>query len=220
MVMDAYAPPYKGDVIMKRVFTAFLAIILFSTVGLSDVSASAKEKEQQIYTKGTFSLDEIPEGVTPLYFNSVEEADEYIANINSSILANNELQKLQKNELQNIDNETFDPLSAASMQTYSVLVSQYGDFPISPYEVKLNCNYTTSGDHSGYIMNVDPYTSYEYITLFHTWTENACDYVISTSGKDIYVYAEGTLTYYFVIQGIGDVHSWPVSLSGWVYAIR
>lgn len=207
---------------MKKLITLFLLVALVIITCFSNTTVYAKQQTHS-NTHNIIALEDIPENVTPLYFDSVQEAEEYLSSIDQSVIEHNnkvnkEFQKI-KNDLKPAVQNNTNTLMATTLSTYnySTIVDHYGTFPSSPYEINLHCNYGTSGPHSGSILYCSASTTFDHITLFFTWSESSCNYYIA--GKDIYCYANGNLTYYIIIKSIGNVYSWSINLSGYAHAI-
>lgn len=87
--------------------------------------------------------------------------------------------------------------------------------------LSLHITYTTSGDnYTGRITACGAYTSFTGITAGFGWDERTCYAQILSSGKDIYGYAAGDLTYNILIDGFIEIGREPITLSGTAYAVR
>lgn len=184
----------------KRLITLLMAVVL--SLSLS-VPCFASENNDIVFT--TIPLDQIPDHVIPLEFDSEEEARAYI------LAATN-----QENNSNSYENSSISPRATngtATVDTYSV-----GAFSGT---IALKVNYGTSGDnHTGYIKYVEAFTTYTGWTLGFEWKEARNGASITSSGKDVYAYSEGVLEWYIILEGIGKYYSQDISLSGYAYLIH
>ncbi|WP_349946142.1 hypothetical protein ABFV83_19075 [Lacrimispora sp. BS-2] len=58
------------------------------------------------------------------------------------------------------------------------------------------------------------YTPFAGFSLDFDWSENSIGATISSSGKDVHVYNDGTLDNYFSIDGLLKLNSKPIRMSG------
>lgn len=91
-----------------------------------------------------------------------------------------------------------------------------------PVSLSLWCNYTTSGNHSGTILqhSVGVAYSYDPSTYFNVTVSPTCSGTITSSGKDIVCSATVTVTYSYYENKIIHTQTYVKYLSGIVAAIR
>lgn len=205
---------------MKKKILSVLLVSILSVLLISPAATLAKSNVG--FTKKSISLDQLPDGAVPIFFDSQEEADAFIQKLDNNIQRNNKYAEsfIKSNNL----DFSKAPVSAVSIAaatgySYNALAGQYNDsFPSSPYCIKLWCNYTTSGDHSGTILSASCYTTVEGIIWPNKWEQSTA--YANIGYKDISCYALGTMTFYIFVGGIGDIYSWNVTITGSVAAIR
>lgn len=87
--------------------------------------------------------------------------------------------------------------------------------------IALHITYTTSGDnYTGKVTSCGAYTGFSGFTLGFGWDERTCYAQILSSGKDVYGYAAGELTYNLLIDGFIELGREAITLSGTAYAAR
>ncbi len=87
--------------------------------------------------------------------------------------------------------------------------------------INLGVIFTTSGDHNtGTITHHKAYTTFTGFTLGFGWDESVCSSQITSSGKDIYAVANGTLTYNLLVDGFIELGREPVHLEGYCWTVR
>ncbi|MDR1550383.1 MAG: hypothetical protein LBT06_17605 [Hungatella sp.] len=64
------------------------------------------------------------------------------------------------------------------------------------------------------LTSFDLYEAFTDFTLDLYWSENSIGATISSSGKDVHVYTDGTLDYYLLIDGLIKLNSRPICMSG------
>jgi len=64
------------------------------------------------------------------------------------------------------------------------------------------------------LTSFDLYKPFTGFTLDFDWSENSIGTTISSSGKDVHVYTDGTFGYYLLIDGLIKLNSRPISMSG------
>ncbi len=67
---------------------------------------------------------------------------------------------------------------------------------------------------------MEPYTQFTGFTYGFEWKENNIGTTISSSGKDVHVYVDGTLSSYLLINGLIKLSTRDINLSGNVAVIR
>lgn len=98
----------------------------------------------------------------------------------------------------------------------------YVDEVQGPVSLSLWCNYTTSGNHSGTILQHHEGVAYSYDpnTYFNVTVTSNCSGTITSSGKDIVCTATVTVTYYYYENKVLHAQSYVEYLSGTAFAIR
>lgn len=104
--------------------------------------------------------------------------------------------------------------------------STHGDVEVASDDLgygtlHLRVTYTTSGNsNTGTITECDAYTQLSGFTLGYRWEEDYCDAYVTDTGKNIYAYANGTITLYLIISGVVDIYDIPYSIDGYAYVLR
>lgn len=184
-----------------RKYVSLLALVIL--VAFSTFPSYASEFIANDGTKVEVKVidrEDIPNGIIPQTFNTEEEAIFYLNNIYDNMVL---------------------------MQNSIVPYSTTGDALVATRQVgytgsiNLRVNYETTGNsNTGSISYVSPYTTFTGFNLGFGWTESDIGYRISNGGKDIYVYTNGTLDYYLLVDGLVKLYSKPVNLSGTVAVIH
>ncbi len=155
-------------------------------------------------TARTITIDELPEGFTPVYAKSQEEADKMAIELFSSLVHK-------------------EPLSVGTKSTIGTAVVDIyamGGLVDVAY-INLLVDYVTSGSgNTGVITSATPRTTLTGLTAGISWNEGYIGGYITSSGKDYYAYCNGILNYVIFWEGIGTVYSESVSLSGYAYIIH
>jgi hypothetical protein len=181
---------------MKRLTSVVLLLTVFCTgTAFAQGWDSITTDDLKVISK-----KEVPTNVNPVSFKSDEEAVAYINQVFS-----------------NVDTRSnFDVIARATNGNATVTTTK-----VSTSTISLKLRYSTSGNgNTGTITSLDPYTTFTGFTLGFDWTENTIGATISSSGKDVHVYTDGTLDYYLLIDGLIKLYSKPISMSGNVSVIR
>jgi len=181
---------------IKKITSLVLLLTFFCTgTALASGQDSVTTDDLKVISK-----KEIPSNVTPVSFKSDEEAVAYLNQVFNNI-------NVQTN---------FDILTRATNGNTTVATTK-----VSTGTISLKLRYTTSGNgNTGTITSLDPYTTFTGFTLGFGWTENSIGATITSSRKDVYVYTDGTIDYYLLIDGLLKLYSRPISMSGTVSVIR
>lgn len=150
---------------------------------------------------------------------------EYIEDVDGNITVISELPQFDTNE----EAELFvNNLKNGIKQSYNPVapLATRGDVQVASYNagdgyVRLCVRYTTSGNsNTGTITSHEAYSYFDGYTLFMTWNPTICYSEVTQSGKDIYAYVNGNLTYRVQVGGSIEVGNVPVTLSGYAYVIH
>jgi|GEM_PF-2020375 hypothetical protein len=170
---------------LKRTICLALGIMFLFGNSLSILAAPEYLEEQEIILED-ITHAQIPANVIPLEFDTEEEAIEFIKQNTLAIQNTDELMYF------------INPLSRVT--TAHVVVSTM-DFGIA--KLSLNASYTTSGNNkTGIITSISPYVAHSGFTLGVVWKEYNMGYTIANGGKDAYIYTNGCLEYYLLINGL------------------
>lgn len=87
--------------------------------------------------------------------------------------------------------------------------------------INLRVSYRTSGNNfTGRVIYHNEYTTYTGFTLGFDWDQRTSTSYVTSSGKDIYASASGTLNFYILVKGFIRFYSTPLTLSGYAWAIH
>ncbi len=202
----------------KNIKCLIMALTLLIASSVSNIAqADSVKKESIIVPEGTtieeVSLNEIPEGIVPLEFETVEEAQQYFDNFNNLVKE----EKIKNDKLKKqFNTENVNVLSVSATNDI-VEVASWGNIPITVY---LKANYGTTGSaHTGYISYISPFTTYSALP-FSSFQQTNIGYSISSNQKDAYIYASGIVSLYVVIEDIGNIYSQPIDLGRTCYLAR
>ena len=102
-----------------------------------------------------------------------------------------------------------------------VLVAKRYSGMFDRFYIELRLSYTTSGDgNTGTITRHDAYTTYGGVTAGISWDERMCTSEITSSGLDVYCHAAGVVSGSLLIDGLMELYSEPVTISGTAWVIR
>lgn len=188
---------------MKGTTKKILALSTIFVLAISNVSFGSVNQRVTVNDLKTISADEIPNGIIPKEFSSDEEAVKYLNKVYSSM-------SIESGEKISESRSTNGNVTVAT-QRLGVLGGS----------ISLKLRYGTSGDnHTGEVTYVDPYTTTSGITYSFEWREDNIGAEISSSGKDVYVYTDGVIIAYLLVDGLIKIDETPVSLSGYVPVIH
>jgi hypothetical protein len=186
---------------MTKMITKLTGIVLLITLFCT---GSVFASEQTSIIKNDLKIiskNELPSNVIPMKFNSDEEALAYL-----------------NKTFSNIDTQ-LNPIVCGSGGTKGN--ATVATKRISTNKIYLKLRYSTSGNaNTGRITSLDPYTQFTGFTLGFDWHQNSIGADIDSNGKDVYVYTEGSLEYYILVNSLLKFYSRPISLSGDVAVIR
>lgn len=212
---------------MKKFMSFFLAAIM--CVSLS-ITASAEETSQTASENSVLILPDCELGETLkvpvgnaeyiddgsgnllkisdlLSFDSQEAADDYIEQMRTSL----------ESTIQLNPSIEYNPLARSTQGSAVVAVKEV----IFNGKINLCVVYTTSGDsNTGTITHHNAYTTFTGFSYGFGWDESICSSQITSSGKDIYAYTAGVLTYNFLVDGFVELGREPVNLAGYCFAIH
>lgn len=192
-----------------------LASILLTGILLIGISmyAQASEITKSSFELEVISLDEIPDEITPLRFDTKGDAEEFLTELEKNVSLENKNYSDLRDRVAEMRKEESNS-TPSGISTYSTNYNMEVDvWSAYSCKVKLSARYgTTKSGKVGTVTYVSPYTTFTGITLFASWNESLCDYYLYPSEKDAYIFAEGTVTMYFIIEDIGNFIDLPVSL--------
>ena len=201
---------------MKKSISFILAVLIFVcssfVVSANTLGTNASEQKQLIDNINLIPISEndLPDGVIPMEFDSEEEAKLFILKIK------NELDKSERHS--SVEIPLINPLLRITQGTATV-AQQFISAGLAVISLKIN--YTTSGNNNtGRITSVSPYTDFTGFTLGFGWTQSDVGYQITPSEKDVYVWGNGVLDYYILIEGGIRIYSENRSLSGMAYLVH
>lgn len=212
---------------MKKIISLFLALITYASFSLSvfaeeSVSYISEDSVLVLPPCKTGSTLKVPVGNATyiddgsgnlikisdlLSFDSQEAANQYIEQMRTSL----------KSTIQLNPSIEFNPLARATQGSAIVAVKEV----IFNGKINLCVAYTTSGNsNTGTIIHHNAYTTFTGFSLGFGWDESTCVSQVTASGKDIYAYTAGVLTYNLLVDGFIEVGREPVNLAGYCYAIH
>lgn len=149
-------------------------------------------------------ISEIPADIGFIEFETAEEMQLYISNLESSLTS------LEPSDVY-LNINTKATHGSAVVQSLKKLKAT----------ISLCINYgTTLDSHRGKISYISPYTMLTGYTVGMRWEQSNVGFEISSSGKDAYVYGNGVLSYYLVLENVSSLVSYPINLGGTVYLVR
>lgn len=197
---------------MKK-FLALVTLSLFvftsmnTSVFAQEIDIREELQEEHSVEIQTITLDDVPKNVTPLYFNTQEEADAYVLQL--------------VNGIENESNDGMPISNPMAKATYGTALVDTYNIAIGG-KVQLKVDYQTSSDaNKGSIVYAQGYTVQSGLAIGNTWSEiSVAPISFNSSTKDVYAKATGTVDSYIFFEGIGNIYKAPVTLSGYAYLIR
>lgn len=188
---------------MKGTMNRILVLCTVFTFAFSGISFGSVNRSVSVDDLKTIQADEMPSGIIPKEFSSDEEAVKYLNKVYASM---------------SIENGREIPETRSTNGNVTVATQRLG---VLGGSISLKLRYGTSGDnHTGMVTYADPYTTTSGITYSFDWREDSIGAEISSSGKDVYVYTDGVIIAYLLIDGLIKIDETPVSLSGYVPVIH
>ncbi|MGF7144644.1 hypothetical protein HNQ56_003076 [Anaerotaenia torta] len=186
---------------MKKYIIGILSFSLIFVLCLSPVAASANDENTNISIKSA-TLEDIPEGIIPMQFNSEDEFQDYLKNFKITY---------------NYDNLT-GANSVGVMSTDDTVT--VGSQSAGGATVTLYAAYGTSGDnHRGKITYCNPYTQLSGFTFALTWTQSTIGAEIKSNEKDVYIYTSGVIDVWAILPGGVKIASYPINISRTCYLV-
>lgn len=200
-----------GYIIMKKMIITLMAMMVFSFSIANSAVAAEKDEYPLLADLKTISSEDLPDGIIPISFESQEEAEIFLSDLKNQISIIESQRYLTADSNSNLD--------IGILATNSNLLVQ--ELNLYTCKISLYANYGTSGNsNTGTITYISPYTTMTGLTVGLDWTESNADYNISSNQKDAYIFANGTLNYYLLIEGLIKIGSDRVSLGRTCYLAR
>lgn len=186
---------------MKLIFKKLLSVglaflILFSANITTFADENINVKNNSEFVVRDISIQQVPENIQLTEFNSMDEAYEYLLQIDK------EINMAEKNPIHKLNLNS-------RYTTNGIIVDTTKVGAAGKVYLKMNCS--VSGKE---ITSVDPYTELTGFTLGFDWTETSIGYSLKNNNQAVYVYASGTVDYYFIVNGTVKLGSRSVSLDG------
>lgn len=185
-------------VIFKKLLTLALAFSMIFSVNVAVFADDTTNNSE--FVVRDISIEEVPENIQLAEFDSMEEAYQYLQQIDKQI------NEAEKNPIVILDTN-------ARYTTTGIEVDSKKVAATGTIYLKMNCS--VSG---GKITSVDPYTEFTGFTLGYDWSESSIGYTLKNNDTSVYVYASGTVDYYFIANGVVKLGSRSVSLDGTIVA--
>lgn len=196
---------------MKKMIITLMAMMVFSFSIANSAVAAEKDEYPLLADLKTISSEDLPDGIIPISFESQEEAEIFLSDLKNQISIIESQRYLTADSNSNLD--------IGILATNSNLLVQ--ELNLYTCKISLYANYGTSGNsNTGTITYISPYTTMTGLTVGLDWTESNADYNISSNQKDAYIFANGTLNYYLLIEGLIKIGSDRVSLGRTCYLAR
>ncbi len=209
---------------MKKIVSILLSLSIIFSIS---ITAFASEASNSVPEDKILVLPDVKVGQTlKIPVGDAEYIDDGRGNIiKISDLMSFDSQAEANNYIDNLLNDkpikynptiSFAPIKRATHG--DVIVARQS---VATGSINLGVVYTTSGDsHTGTITSHEAYTTFTGFTLGFGWDESLCSSQITSSGKDIYAVAKGTLTYNLLVDGFIELGRKSVYLDGYCYAIH
>lgn len=195
---------------MKKIISLILIICI--TLSFNTAFAVEKEIEDVLIENGIKDCDEIPEGITPVVVNSVEELEYILNSINDE--SNNFSQQMSKvYDLKNSNHFSLFALRSTG-NTVQRMYEDYFPEGIGGIKVYSKASIFNSGSFTQF-SSVDNITSS--LVGFNIGTEFVQnDYIaeVSRDGQRFSYTVYGTLNTYLVINGLFKIVSFDKNVSG------
>lgn len=184
---------------MKKVMKAFVLSILFiSSIQFTPIALASASEVNPLENVVIDPETELPS------FDSWEDANKYMEAVTEMV----------EDNLSSSSQSSIVPFSTNG--TATVARRNYGTSSITLY-----LSYgTSSNSNTGRITYANPYTSLASFTLGVSWQQQYIHAQISSSGKDVYVTANGVLVFSMIVSGVLETFRENVNLSGDVAVIR
>lgn len=190
---------------MKKGIKRLVSFVLLLTTIFSGTAFASENKQITKDDLKIVSKGQLPANVKPTTFNSDEEALQYLNKVFRDIT-----------------------IESSDVVTGPVILSTSGNATVATERIGvvngkiiLKLRYTTSGNgNTGTITSLNPYTTTSGFTYSFNWREDNIGAEITSSGKDVYAYADGVIEYYLLVDGLLKFYERPVSLEGTVSVIR
>jgi hypothetical protein len=203
---------------LKRVLSLVICVIFMSVIVQASVAMPCEQDytieniDGKIVCVYLIDQEDVPDGIVPLNFDTVQEADEFIRNYTGMTAGTS------------CDSDD-DGLTSMQSVSGDVLVAEDqipGILTSGTVVVQLRLDYTVSA-RSGTrarIESANPYISKFGFPVFADWeTSNIYGYQ-GSDGKSYFSSARGQINYYIIIDGLTRFYTVPANLSGWSYLIR
>ena len=190
---------------MKKILSVIakgLVVLLLSTcfVGTSSAFASTNamsmEELQKTHNLRTIDLNEIPDNVEPLQFDTIEEANEFLLDLEAESqtidLTNGDTQYGIANSIM---------ARSATQNGYQTKVVVRG----GTANINLAVNYTYANKRFISCTGVNGYMSG--ITIGNGYTQHSSSYSIIDGRRTLAAHSYGTQSYYIILEGIGQIAS-------------
>lgn len=208
---------------MRKILSVVLTVILLLSTVISVTAESNTKHEQQVkvdmdrmsekYGIKIKQIDEFPDGIKPVNYESVKEFEEYL------IEAQEYFSKLEKEPIKiTIDADKSnhnEGLDTGKNNNPSVLRSatqgsqqSYKYIPPS-HRLYIGATYTYDSNFKRFIscQSVNSWVTGIQFPFGYTWDQTQSYYNIIDTNRHLYVSATGVLGYYFVVDGIGHFYS-------------
>lgn len=170
------------------------AVVLASTTKTGDV----KDLKSLCDKYGLEDVSVLPEGIIPLKFDSIEDADNYLSKVEAGKDAEKEQEiKERADSSKNLKNSS-DPVILGVVKTHSE-THDVGVLGSSGLLLSITCKYTTDGSK---IIGVSSITSsISGDTTNYSWSQTSQSWRSLDAGETASVTITGRLTQYVVIDG-------------------
>lgn len=198
----------------KFTFLLLLSVFLFSSATSAFASTISPQLETLIKEYNLEVVEQFPDGVTPVEYESVAEAEKALANIKNNAELSVEMADINTEKAQNSDtNQALDGITplANGSQKYTHITP--------PFTRNLDVYYTYHWNgQRNLFSSCTKISSYiTGITLGFTWTQTGSTHSIMDGGRTLYARANAKLDHYLIIEGVGTIFTTKESIDNFFY---
>lgn len=161
-----------------------------SNIAVTDKTGDVKDLKSLCDKYRLEDVSVLPEGIIPLKFNSIQDADNYFSKVEAEKAAKKE------QEIKEIANS---PVTANAISTRSE-THDVGALGSSGTSLSITCKYTVDGSTIVGVSSISSFISGN--TTNYSWSQTSKSWSSLDAGETAYVTVTGQLTQYVVVNGV------------------
>lgn len=174
----------------------------FAQTQAEDIS-SQLDKLAEKYNVEFKPAAEIPDGITPIVYDSVEDFEKDLIKHQKYVQEQEALAaKSKEKKISEIDSLDPNSIMATGYQTKSFWLGWPG---VPPVKLNIGVEYTYYGNLFSSCTDIDSWTTGLQFPIGFGWKQTSASYNIIDGGRTLAVTVRGTIDYYIIIDGIGHI---------------